>query len=102
MRFHEELRRNPRDADPKTAGADIDALVKRERGDHDQKAYRTARASGVTARMPMAAKVSQIRAIDIPESDILNFMSDNLTPRCIRERARETATKFESGQRGCF
>ena len=77
VRFHEELKRIL-GTDPQNAGTEIDALVKRDKGDHDTKTYNTARSIWRYGRISMAAKVSQIRAMNIPESDILNFMSDNL------------------------
>jgi hypothetical protein len=83
VRFHDELRQILA-SEAKHPGADIDALVKRQRGDHDPRIYAKARVLWRNKQVPMASRVSQIRALDIPESDILNFMSDNLYDRMHR------------------
>jgi hypothetical protein len=78
VKFHEELSQILA-AETTNAGAEIDALAKRQRNDRDPIAYAKAkRIWSYSTRVPMAARANQIRALDIPESDILNFISDNL------------------------
>ncbi len=80
VRFHNELRQILA-TDLKNAGTEIDDLVRRDRGDFDQKTLAKARGIWRNGRLKLPVRVSQIRLLDIPESDILNFMSDNLYAR---------------------
>jgi hypothetical protein len=80
IKFHDELRQILA-GDVKIAGAEIDALVKRQSGDSDLRTRAKARRIWRNGRLPLAARVSQIRSLDVPESDILNLMSDNLHAR---------------------
>jgi hypothetical protein len=77
VRFHEELNQILTSQSTKM-GLEIDDLVKRERGDLDPKLYGKARGIWRQPRLTMAQRANQIRELDVPESDILNFISDNL------------------------
>ena len=80
MRFHEELRQILA-RDIKTAGTEIDELSKRQHGDSDPRLRAKARVLWRDKRLPLAKRVSQMRSLDIPESDILDLMSDGLYER---------------------
>ena len=80
VRFHDELRQIVTSASDH-AGTDIDALAKRYRAEHDQKAYATARKIWRTIQLPVATRVNQMRSLEVTELDILNFMSDNFFAR---------------------
>jgi hypothetical protein len=75
--FHDELR-VLLNGDLKRAGEEIDALARRRRGDTDPRNLAKARAIWRRGQVPLATRVNQIRALDVSECDILNFMSDNL------------------------
>jgi hypothetical protein len=56
-------------------------LANRERGDFNQKAISKARGIWRNGRLSLPTRVNQIRALDVSECDILNFMSDNFFAR---------------------
>jgi hypothetical protein len=80
IKFHEELRQIL-ETHGKEAGEEIDALVQRSGRLLDQKT--SVRAKGVWKQLGLSQlkKVNQLRAIDIPEANILNYISDSLYPR---------------------
>lgn len=80
IKFHEELREILA-AHGKRAGPEIDKLALRHRNDHKSAAFDRAKKVWRSGRMSQASKVSSIRSLDIPEADILNFLSDNLFAR---------------------
>ncbi len=80
MRFHDDLRQILA-RDLKNAGTEIDELSKRQRGDSDPRTRAKARVIWRDKRSPLATRVSQIRSMNISESDILDLMSDNLYAR---------------------
>ncbi len=89
VKFHEELRQILA-ANSKTIGDEIDDLAKRHRGDRDPRTYAKARGLWRNPRLPMPARANQLRSLDLSESDILNFISDNLvahmhSPRGVKD-----------------
>jgi hypothetical protein len=80
LSFHNELRQILAEHG-KQSGKEIDALVRRSRGDHDPKTYFRARNIWRYGTMAQQVRVTQIRALGVPEADIINFISDNLYAR---------------------
>ena len=81
VKFREELR-DILAMDVRKAGPEIDALVNRQRGDRDPRKFNRAIYIWRYKHVPAAAKVSELRGrLDLPESDILDLMSDSLNER---------------------
>ena len=78
VRFHEELSHIIEAPSGKTVASEIDALAKRFRGVSDPKMYAKGKRIWRDSRVPQAVRVQQIRTLGIAESDILDFISDNL------------------------
>jgi hypothetical protein len=79
VKFHNELR-ELLNVHGRDAGKEIDKLARRSSGDYNELAYARAMNVWRHGRMSQRKKVNAIRSLDIPESAILDFMSDNLYP----------------------
>ncbi len=77
VKFREELRTILQEHG-KEAGPEIDQLVKRNNFDGDPDRTNQATRIWQQSRYSQAAKVKLIRALDMPESIILNFISDDI------------------------
>jgi hypothetical protein len=80
VKFHEELREILA-VHGKHAGEEIDQLVRRSQKLHDPRTFTRAKNVWGQLRLSQQAKVDQIRALDICEAAILNFISDKLHVR---------------------
>jgi hypothetical protein len=80
VKFHDELRQILA-AHGKQSGEEIDELVRRSVKLHDAKTFNRAKNVWQKVRLSQQAKVSQIRALDICEATILDFISNNLHVR---------------------
>jgi hypothetical protein len=80
IKFHEELRQIL-ETNGKESGEQIDDLVRRSGRLLDQKTAVRAKALWKQLGLSQVAKVSKLRAIDVPEANILNYISDSLYPR---------------------
>jgi hypothetical protein len=80
VKFHDELREILA-MHGKRSGPEIDELVRRSGKLHDARTFTRARNIWRQLRLSQPAKVAQIRALEIPEPAILNFISDNLYAR---------------------
>jgi hypothetical protein len=77
IKFREELRELVR-TQGNRAGPEIDSLVKRYAGDIDPVKYARAHQAWRYARKTQSEKVRVIRALELPETVILDFLSDDL------------------------
>jgi hypothetical protein len=80
VKFHDELRQIL-SVHGKQSGEEIDELVRRSVKPQDPKTLTRAKNVWRQLRLSQQAKVSQIRALDICEATILDFISNNLYAR---------------------
>jgi hypothetical protein len=80
IKFRDELRQILA-THGKQSGPEIDELVRQSGKLHDAKTFTRARNIWRQLRLSQPVKVAQIRALEIPEPAILNFISDNLYAR---------------------
>jgi len=77
VKFHQELREILR-IHGNDGGPEIDKLAKRTGFDVDARKYDHARQAWINGRMALHAKVRMIRSLELPETVILDFLSDDL------------------------
>jgi hypothetical protein len=77
VKFREELRETMR-LHGNDAGPEIDKLARRHGYDNDSKRSEKADRIWRSGRIPLRSKVALIRSLDLPETVILNFLSDDL------------------------
>ena len=80
LKFRDELREILA-MGTKKAGPEIDALVNRTHGDRDPKVFGRAIHVWRFKHATAAVRINELRALDIPESDILELISDTLNER---------------------
>jgi hypothetical protein len=82
FKFREELREVLRTQGDR-AGPDIDGLAKRYGYDSDPNRYAQAHHVWRYTRLSQSEKVKLIRSLELPESVILDFLSDDIHPKVL-------------------